>query len=198
MEVLCPDVQYWYAGGETGRTALPMIKSLMDLRLTKDLRAFLSVEAGIGRRVRPGVGVQEPRNGVGREERVKTPQQAAEAILDSWRELGTGFENSRRSKETLDEDQRSFVQQNKDRAAEAWILERIESQHNDPEGVFSEQPGTEDRAEIQNLRQRNRRLSRKIERLEARINELENPGYRRLLKKLVNFKRTLTDRRLRD
>jgi hypothetical protein len=116
-----------------------------------------------------------------------------EATLDSWREIGTGFENSRRSKETLDEGQRSFVLDNKDRAAEEWILERIVRQHREPDEVFAEQPGSEERGGIHHLRQRNRRLSRKIEKLEDRISELESSPYRRILKKFANLKRTLTD-----
>lgn len=113
-----------------------------------------------------------------------------EATLDSWRHLSSDFDSGRRRKEILDEEQRSFIQQNKDRAAKEWVLKRIERQHSSPDEVFSEQPGTEKRL----LRERNRRLFRKIEKLETRISELESPSYRRLLKKLGNLRRALTTR----
>lgn len=118
-----------------------------------------------------------------------------ETILDSWRELSEEFGETRRSKETLDEDQRSFVRENKDRTAEKWVLERIELQKSAPDTAFSEQPISKERAEIQYLRERNRRLSRKLKKLEARIHELENSNYRRLLSKLGSLKDTLTNRR---
>ncbi|CAN5765592.1 hypothetical protein BH23ACT11_BH23ACT11_13950 [soil metagenome] len=120
-----------------------------------------------------------------------------EAILDSWRELGTGFENSRRSNETLDEQQRTFVLENKDRAAEEWILERIAHQLSEPDRVFSEQPESRELPETQRLREQNRRLRQRIKKLETRINELESSPYRRLLKKIVKLKRALANRRLK-
>ena len=118
-----------------------------------------------------------------------------ETMLDGWRERSAGFGGARRRKEALDEDQRSFVLENKDHAAEEWVLGRIEHQKSDYDGAFTEHPASKERAEIRYLRERNRRLARKIKKLESRVSELESSGYRRLLKKLVSLKRTLTNRR---
>lgn len=115
-----------------------------------------------------------------------------EPTLDSWRELSKNFEGARRRKEALDEEQRSFVLENKDRAGEEWALGRIERQHSNADEVFSQQPNSEERAETQRLRERNERLSRKVRRLEDRIRELEGSGYRRLLRKFAGLKRRLT------
>lgn len=115
-----------------------------------------------------------------------------EPTLYSWREFSKNFEGARRRKEALDEEQRSFVLENKDRAGEEWVLERIERQHSNIGEVFSEQPNPEKRVEIQRLRERNEQLSRKVRRLEDRIRELEGSGYRRLLRKFAGLKHRLT------
>ena len=49
-------------------------------------------------------------------------------LRDAWREMSRKFETGRRSKETLSEEQRAYVEANKDREAERWVLERIQRQ----------------------------------------------------------------------
>jgi hypothetical protein len=50
------------------------------------------------------------------------------ATRERWGELTARFESERRPKEPLTEEQLEFVRENKDRAAEEWILGRLENQ----------------------------------------------------------------------
>jgi hypothetical protein len=56
-----------------------------------------------------------------------------ESVTRAWRETSLNFESERRRKEPLTEEQRSFIQEHADRAAEAWVLDRIEKQWEEPE-----------------------------------------------------------------
>jgi hypothetical protein len=51
-----------------------------------------------------------------------------ESMIRAWREASLEFESGRRRKEPLSEEQQSFIQENAERAAEAWVIERIENQ----------------------------------------------------------------------
>ncbi len=46
----------------------------------------------------------------------------------AWREMSKGFETGRRSKEPLSEEQRAYIEENKDVEAERWVLDRIQRQ----------------------------------------------------------------------
>ena len=63
-----------------------------------------------------------------------------ETVRGSWGEMSRRFEEERRSKKSLSEEQASFIRRNKDYNAEEWILRRIEAQWEEvgPRGV----PGT--------------------------------------------------------
>jgi Sulfotransferase family len=56
-----------------------------------------------------------------------------ESVSRAWREASLEFESGRRRKEPLTEEQRVFIQEHADRAAEAWVLDRIEKQWREPE-----------------------------------------------------------------
>jgi hypothetical protein len=51
-----------------------------------------------------------------------------ECVTKAWRGASLEFESGRRRKELLSEEQRSLVQRCANRAAEAWVLHRIEKQ----------------------------------------------------------------------
>jgi len=55
-----------------------------------------------------------------------------ESVTRAWREASLEFESGRRRKKPLSEEQRSFIQEHADRAAEAWVLDRIEKQWREP------------------------------------------------------------------
>lgn len=59
--------------------------------------------------------------------------QFSESLTQAWRDRSREFENARRSKELLSEEQREFIEGHADRDAEAWVLDRIESQWSAPE-----------------------------------------------------------------
>ena len=59
-----------------------------------------------------------------------------DSVRESWRKMSRRFEERRRQKEPLDEEQQAYIEGNKDRVAEAWILERIERQWKEPEVLF--------------------------------------------------------------
>lgn len=60
-----------------------------------------------------------------------------EAVVSAWREASSSFAGGRRRKETLSEEQRTYIQNHADRTAEAWVLDRISKQWDDP-GLYVE------------------------------------------------------------
>ncbi len=51
-----------------------------------------------------------------------------DAVLGEWKRMSAGFEAERRRKRPLTEEQALFVEEHKDKAAEEWVLGRIEEQ----------------------------------------------------------------------
>lgn len=100
-----------------------------------------------------------------------------EDVRGAWRRTSLRFEQRRRQKEPLTEEQARLVEQNKDRDAEAWILDRIERQWKEPEKLFSPGSDAQDRPRTEEEEKRNRKLRarrRRIEDLETRL--LEEQG----------------------
>jgi hypothetical protein len=56
-----------------------------------------------------------------------------EHVLADWKERSAAFEENRRRKSILTEEQKNFLQRKKDHEAEEWILKRIEDQREDPD-----------------------------------------------------------------
>lgn len=52
-----------------------------------------------------------------------------ESVLRAWREESRSFEEERREKEPVDEEQRALINEYADREAEKYVLRRIEQQH---------------------------------------------------------------------
>ena len=100
-----------------------------------------------------------------------------ESVRRAWRNMSIKHEQKRRPKDPLTEEQAQLVEKNKDRDAEAWMLDRIKRQWEEPEKLFSpgstayNRPRTEEEEQrIRNLQARRRR----IEDLETRL--LEEQG----------------------
>ncbi len=55
-----------------------------------------------------------------------------ESVTRAWADRTLEFERGRRSKETLSQEQRSFIQEHADRTTEAWVLDRIDKQRRKP------------------------------------------------------------------
>jgi hypothetical protein len=56
-----------------------------------------------------------------------------EAVREAWMKMSARFERDRRPKEPISGERAEFVRENKDRAAEEWILRRIDEQWRDLE-----------------------------------------------------------------
>lgn len=104
-----------------------------------------------------------------------------EAVRRSWRRMSLRFEEKRRDKEPLDGKQAKFIAKNKDHAAEAWVLDRIERQWSelgDADDAPDRRPNsgkkpsrTMDGSLEQELRKRLRERNRRIEELEGGLLE---------------------------
>ncbi len=126
-----------------------------------------------------------------------------ERIRDIWGRLSSRFENERRPKDSLSEEQKALLQKRKDHAAEEWVLERIQKQRDEigveeegvpPRGVrdgWREVAEELMRMEVAAQTARSRRLERRIEKLEEKIRPererlslVRNPAARKLLARL--------------
>jgi sulfotransferase family protein len=122
-----------------------------------------------------------------------------ESVTRSWREASLEFESERRPKESLSEEQQSFIQKHADRAAEAWVLDRIEKQWREPGLYVVESKETAlaalDEAEarmwrlqlrLQNLEQDLARQRQEVEREHQRVARERQEG-RRLNRQLEDM-----------
>ncbi|WP_160309611.1 sulfotransferase family protein [Rubrobacter aplysinae] len=57
-------------------------------------------------------------------------------VRRAWEKMSRSFENRRRRKEPLSQEQARYIQENKDHETEAWVLDRIQRQWDDPELPF--------------------------------------------------------------
>lgn len=117
----------------------------------------------------------------------------SESVTGAWGEKSRGFESNRHRKEPLGEEQRSFIREHADREAEAWVLDRIEKQWNDPGLYVEESPETklvsleEAEARMWRLQHRVEQIERDLarERQEGRgLRAMQNSRIWRLLDKL--------------
>jgi len=127
-----------------------------------------------------------------------------DSVTKMWRVASDEFESRRRPKGPLRKEQRSFIQAHADRAAEAWMLDRIEKQPTEP-GLYIEESTETALASLNeaearawylqqrvktlehNLAQKRRqakRLKKKTQRLKVHKQNLQTLKARRLLNKL--------------
>lgn len=114
-----------------------------------------------------------------------------ESMLAAWRKRSERFEAKRRPKEPLSEEQVAFIQENKDRAGEEWLLGRLEEQRRGMLGALPvksdgqikqlERRLATERQEAQRLRERNQRLA-------LRIQDMQNSKTWKLVEKLDRIK----------
>lgn len=142
-----------------------------------------------------------------------------EGVRRSWERMSRSFEDGRRQKESLSEEQARYIQENKDHEAEAWVLDRIERQWEDPglplggsaSGARPEEQGGPDEGvdpsaarqlehRVLDLEQGLKKEQQKSQRLEARVRGLESrtrasggSPVSRLLKRLGRLRRRLLD-----
>lgn len=98
-----------------------------------------------------------------------------------WEEMSTEFELARRPKGKLEERQQEFIRENKDRAAEEWILKRIAEQWS-RFGLDSEEKASRARhsdrrdlaAALMEARGEAGERALKVRRLRERVEQLEN------------------------
>ena len=86
-------------------------------------------------------------------------------IATRWSETSKEFESSRRKKKELSPEQTSYLHEHADRDAEAWVLERIRKQWEDPNLYIVEDENTTTSA-LDNMEARVWRLHRKVGELE--------------------------------
>lgn len=90
-----------------------------------------------------------------------------ESVTAAWRDTSKSFENNRRRKESLNEEQQIFIQEHADREAEAWVLDRIERQWNDP-GLYVEESTEAMISSLDDVEARMWRLQQAVDSLELR------------------------------
>lgn len=105
-----------------------------------------------------------------------------ESLTRAWREACLKFESRRRQKKLLSEEQRSFIQKHADRAAEAWVLERIERQWREP-GLYAEESTEAALASLDRIEAKMWRLQLRVEQLEKDL-ACENQRPTRLIRSL--------------
>lgn len=114
-----------------------------------------------------------------------------ESMLEAWRERTKRFEAKRRPKEPLSEEQITFIQENKDRVAEEWLLNRLEEQRR---GMV-DAPPVEDDGQIQRLerhleneRREAQRLREQNKRLASQLQDMQSSRTWRLVERLDRIK----------
>ena len=101
-----------------------------------------------------------------------------ETVRRTWREMSVEFEKGRRPKKALTVEQEAYIRQEKDDAAEEWILSRIERQWRDVEAYRGEEQDL-----LRTLETEPRRLVADL--LRARVEVREQTARARLLEKKV-------------
>lgn len=131
-----------------------------------------------------------------------------ESMLGTWRGASKDFAGGRRRKKTLDEAQRSFIQRHADRAAEAWVLDRIERQWDEPE-LYAEHDGEAAlaslglaeagmwrfRQKLDDLERERRKSERKMEKRERALERERREG-KRLKQQVADLQDSTTPRLL--
>lgn len=141
-------------------------------------------------------------------------------IRESWGARSTDFKNTRRTKNALSAEQVSFLSNNKHHAAEAWILDRIGKQHSNPESIFGQdfsqhvQPSAQpsllnskqrieylqtnleaELSKVARLEAQNRRLMKKLRKLEKQSETTQRSKLERLPRTLGDLRSRLSDRK---
>lgn len=126
-----------------------------------------------------------------------------EDLRKQWREMSRDFEERRRSKEPLTEEQREFAREHKDHEAERWIRDVIEQQRNGPvklpRSQYVDRRVYEDKTQdlerrLRLERQTSRRLRQRNQQLEKEIPKAQDEEHKpdskslRFRKRLVGLR----------
>lgn len=122
-----------------------------------------------------------------------------ESVSGTWHEASLKFQNERRRKDSLSQEQRAVLEKQADRVAEAWVLDRIERQWREP-GLYVE-PSQEDAlASLDEMEAMSWRLRWRIKALEHDLAYVQGPhdGQRpeeieRLRRQVRNLEKQLAD-----
>jgi sulfotransferase family protein len=121
-----------------------------------------------------------------------------ESMLEAWRKRSKRFEAKRRPKEPLSDEQIAFIQENKDREAEKWLLNRLEEQR----AGMIDAPPAEDDGQIQQLerrltneRQEAQQLREQNQRLALQIRDMQKSKTWRLVERLDRIKALVLGRK---
>jgi SAM-dependent methyltransferase len=124
-----------------------------------------------------------------------------EAVRENWMASSREFEKERQRKAPLDEKQLAYVEENKDHAAEKWILDLIDKQWSEPDQASESEPAQwvpgkkgmqieleeqlrDARQRARRLRKRNQRLTRQVRDLNRQVQSMRNSKIVRLSNKL--------------
>ena len=108
-----------------------------------------------------------------------------ESVVNHWSEASARFEDSRREKKRLSQEQLSYLNLHADRAAENWVLERLQDQWTDT-SLYVQEEAVDTTASQDLMEARMWRLRRKMEELklelegERRKNQRSNKALRDL------------------
>lgn len=111
------------------------------------------------------------------------------SVTKAWKEASLEFESGRRPKKPLSEEQKCFIQEYADLAAEAWILERIEKQRREP-GLYIEESREAALASLNEVEGQAWRLQQRVKTLERDFAQAKKK-----IRKLAAQKKNLRDSR---
>lgn len=119
-----------------------------------------------------------------------------EGVRRSWEKMSRSFENRRRHKEALTPEQARYLQDNKDHDTEAWILDRIERQWEDPELPFKTPESTQPKHDESGSKEeqeatQNTQNTRKPEAGGAKVQQNVRQNVQQLKQRVVKLEQSL-------
>ena len=117
-----------------------------------------------------------------------------ESVTKAWREASGEFESDRRRKRELSEEQLSFIQEHADRAAEAWVVDRINRQTREP-GLYVEASIEAALASLNDAEARAWRLQQRVKTLEYTSLPTQEVSAERLQQKINTLEHNLAQTR---
>jgi hypothetical protein len=129
-----------------------------------------------------------------------------ESVTAAWRALSLSFAGRRRHKEPLSEEQQAFIEEHADRAAEAWVLDRIEKQWSES-GLYIEESREKALSSLHEMEARAWRLQQRVNTLErdyararrkaGQLEDLQSSRTWKLLNKLNRARIRLLEKKQR-
>jgi hypothetical protein len=92
-----------------------------------------------------------------------------ESVTRTWADMIPEIQNGRRPKKTLSQEQQTFVQEHADRAAEAWILDRIDGQWRETRCYVQRNVKATVTVSLNEMEAKTWRLQRRLDELEVNL-----------------------------